>query len=217
MARCSGFGWHRLNVLYSSWDGLCFSCVTKTLLITQECFCYCWLKPKAFLLLTLPHKRWGWEWGHSWDNWPWLAQGTSHTIWGHAHQTNLWPNVPNFAHDSFALATFGAANWFHGHFKWSELQKRHGREVERVKLCTSPDLQLWSQCPLQQKVKRWRSISTLLSPRSEDRRITFYYSWKRYRKGLLPLILPCFTFWLQWWTAECKWWGLSQWSRFCMM
>lgn len=144
-AKCSGFGWGRLTVLHSSWDGLCFNCVTKILLITQECFVIADWSQR--LSCCSPHPTRdeagneqeqrvnGAGRGHSWDNWPWLAQGTSHTIWGHGHLTNLWPNVPNFAHDSFALAASGAANWFYGHLKWTtEEAWQEGRKSQALHL-----------------------------------------------------------------------------------
>lgn len=94
---------------------------------------------------------------------------------------------------------------------WSEIQKRHGRGVERVKHCTLPDLRLWSQCPLQQKVERWRSTTTCVITQGVERDGSHFILAGRHTEKVSLIFPPCFACWcysVQWWTREHKRWSL---------
>ena len=78
--------------------GLCFGFVLETVLIIQGCFHYCWavLTQSQGLFCLSPHPtseeaggaQGVWS-GHSWDSWPQLTKGISHTIWHHAQHIEL--------------------------------------------------------------------------------------------------------------------------------
>lgn len=57
----TGFGWGKFSFLYGSLHGTMFWIVTKRVLITKGCFCYCWAgfaqAPQPFLLLTSPTSK----------------------------------------------------------------------------------------------------------------------------------------------------------------